>query len=89
MVAKVTLPDEKPRPRGSQPASTAPFLSYLSSDVLLPTLTIPTYRKGLRRAWGKRMAPVKASTRKWTVLLGLGVAAGFLLGLFRGRRRSV
>ncbi len=62
-IAKVTLADEKPRPRKPQPTSPVPFITYLSSDVLLPSLTVPTYRKGLRRAWGKDMAPVEASTR--------------------------
>jgi len=47
--AEVTLADEKPRPHGPQPASPAPLLTYLSSDVLLPTLAIPIYRRGLRR----------------------------------------
>ncbi|HEY71795.1 MAG TPA: carbon-nitrogen hydrolase family protein [Thermoflexia bacterium] len=86
--AEVTLADEKPRPRGQQPASLSPFLTYLSSDVLLPAITVPVYRKGLRRAWGDEMAPVAASTRKWTALLGLGAAAAFLLGLFWGRKKK-
>ncbi|MBU0704821.1 MAG: carbon-nitrogen hydrolase family protein [Chloroflexi bacterium] len=87
-VAEVTLADEKPRPRGPQPASPVPFLSYFSSDVLLPSLTVSVYRKGLRRAWGERMAPVEASTRKWGILLGLGAVVGFLLSLFWGRRKN-
>jgi hypothetical protein len=86
--AEVTLADEKPRPRKPQPTPPVPFLTYLSSDVLLPSLTVPVYRKGLRRAWGKEMAPVEAATRKWTILLGLGVLAGFLTGLLWKRRRS-
>ena len=76
--AEVTLADEKPRSRGPQPASPVPFLSYLSSDVLLPALSVPVYRRGLRRAWGEGMAPVAASTRRWGILLGPGVVAGFL-----------
>lgn len=87
-IAEVTLADEKPRPRGPQPESRVPFLSYFSSDVLLPMLTVPTYRKGLRRAWGKGMAPVEASTRKWTILLGIGMVAGFLSGVFLSRRKG-
>jgi len=87
-VADVTLADETPHPRGPQPASRAPFLTYLSSDVLLPALTIPTYRRGLRRTWGEGMAPVATSTRNWTILLGLGVVVSFLVGLLLGRRRS-
>ena len=48
-VAEVTLADERPRPRGPQPASPVPFLTYLVSDVLLPSLSVPVYRRGLRR----------------------------------------
>ena len=87
-MAKVTLADEKSFPKGCQPTSPLSWFVYFVSDVLLPSLTIPVYRKGLRRAWGKGMAPVKASTRKWAILLGLGVVVGFLVGLFWGRRKS-
>ncbi len=87
-IAQVTLPDERPRPRKPQPTSPVPPITYLSSDVLLPALTVPTYRKGLRRAWGKEMAPIDASTRRWTFWLGLSAAIGFLLGVLRGWRKS-
>jgi hypothetical protein len=86
-IAKVTLADERPSPQEAQPASPLSWFTYFISDVLLPSLTLPVYRQGLRRAWGERMAPVAASTRRWAVLLSLGVVAGFLLGLFLGRRR--
>ena len=87
-IAEVTLADERPRPRKPQPASQVSSITYLSSDVLLPALTVPTYRKGLRRAWGKEMAPLNASARKWTILLGLGTVVSFLFGMFWGRRRK-
>jgi hypothetical protein len=48
-LAKVTLAEERPRPQGPQPASPVPFLTYLSSDVLLPGLSIPIYRQGVQR----------------------------------------
>ena len=87
-IAEVTLADEKPRPRNPQPKPLVSFMTYLTSDVLLPALAISTYRRGLRRAWGKEMAPVDAAARKWTILVGVGVVAGFLVGLLRGRKRS-
>jgi hypothetical protein len=87
-VAEVTLADEKPRPHKPQPTPPVPFLTYLSSDVLLPLLTVPTYRKGLRRAWGKEMAPLDASTRRWGILLAASAVAGLLLGFLLGRRRK-
>ncbi len=48
-VAEITLADEKPRPRGAQPKSPLPALSYLLSDGILPALTAPVYRRGVRR----------------------------------------
>jgi hypothetical protein len=51
-VAQVTLAEKRPRPQGPQPASSVPFLTYLSSDILLPGLTIPIYRQGVRRILG-------------------------------------
>ncbi len=84
-LAEVALADKKPAPQTPQPASPLPWFVYFSSDVLLPLLTIPIYRKGLRRAWGERMAPVEASTRRWLMLLGLGVVISFGLGFVMRR----
>jgi predicted amidohydrolase len=47
-LAEVSLADKKPVPDGVQPKSLLPKISYLSSDFLLPLLTIPAYRRGLR-----------------------------------------
>jgi hypothetical protein len=87
-VAEVSLADEKPSPQSPQPASLLPGFAYFASDILLPLISIPVYRKRLRRAWGEGMAPLGASTRRWMVLLGLGVVAGFLVGVLLGRRKS-
>lgn len=48
-LATVSLPEARPRPQAAQPRSTVPWLAYLSSDVILPLLSIPTYRRGARR----------------------------------------
>ena len=37
---------------------------------------------------GEGMAPVEATTRKWAILLGLGVVVSFLVGLLLGHRRK-
>jgi predicted amidohydrolase len=47
-VADVTLADEKPGPTRPQPQSLLPWLTYLSSDVVLPSLMRPFYRRGVR-----------------------------------------
>lgn len=86
-MAEVMLPDEKPQPQTRQPISLLQPLAYFTSDIVLPLLTIPVYRRGLRRAWGQSMAPVAPSTRRWAVLLGLGTVAGFIAGALWNRKK--
>jgi len=57
-MAEVFLADEKPTPGYPQPKSLLPKTSYLSSDILLPLLTLPTYRRGLRRARSVNATPI-------------------------------
>ncbi len=89
-MAEVAVPDEKPSPREPQPPSPLPWVTYFLSDVLLPRLTIPVYRRGLRRAWGNRMAPVEASTRHWLLFLTgsmvVTLAVGLIIGMFWRRK---
>lgn len=84
-LATVTLSDKKPRPTMPQPPTPLARSAYWLSDVLLPALTIPTYRQGLRRAYGPQMAPTDSSTSRWAVLMALVGMVGFWLG--RGWRR--
>jgi hypothetical protein len=55
-VATVSLPDSRPRPQAAQPRSTVSWITYLSSDVILPWLAIPIYRRGARRALGAQIS---------------------------------
>jgi predicted amidohydrolase len=87
VVAEVSLADERPQPRLPQPASPLSPFTYFGADTLLPLLSIPTYRAGLRRTWGRHMAPLNASTRRWLPLLGASLAAGLLSGVLFRRRR--
>ena len=48
-LAEVTLPEARSSPRGPQPASPLTRAAYFSSDVLIPFLMRPVYRKGLQR----------------------------------------
>jgi len=47
--AAVTLPAERPAPRGPQPETGLSRLAYLASDILLPLVSLPAYRRGLRQ----------------------------------------
>jgi hypothetical protein len=91
-IAEVILADKKPSPRSPQPGSLLPQFSYFTSDILLPWLTLPVYRRGLRRAWGAGMAPIRASTRRWIWLTVLGViivlGLGIISGIYRRHEKS-
>jgi len=81
-IATVTLADRKPVPQSEQPKPIISPLSYLASDYILPLMTTPIYRQGLRRTWGAHMAPVDAMTQRW--LLIAGVVGAFCLGVGLG-----
>lgn len=87
-LSEITLADQKPAPGPAQPASPLPWFSYFFADILLPALTIPVYRQGLRRTWGDKMAPVDSATRRWLAIMALSSVFSLGLGLLmRGRRR--
>jgi hypothetical protein len=48
--AGVTLADQKPLPDRAQPKSPLPKLAYYFSDTFTPLISIPAYRRGVRRA---------------------------------------
>jgi predicted amidohydrolase len=85
VTAEVTLADQTPQPVGRQPGSGLSPLLYLVSDVILPWMNVRVYRRGLRRAWGQRMAPVEPTTRHWIALLGVAVAFSLVAGWLWGR----
>ena len=82
-VAEVTLPDAPPQPTAPQPALHMPARLRLMIDVPGTALMIPLYRAGLRRAWGKRMAPIDPRTWVWGALLIIA----WWMGFRRGRHR--
>lgn len=91
-VAEVALSEVRPSPVGPQPPSRLPLAAYLLSDLMLPALCVPDYRRGLQRTWGPGMAPVDATTRRWMGVVGLvglvSLAVGWLWGRYRQRRKQ-
>lgn len=91
-MAEVTL-GEKRCPQAAQPVSSVNWAVYLLSDVLLPAISVPMYRRGLRKAWGAhaasglRMAPIEPETKRWLALLGAAGVIGFVLGALFGPKR--
>lgn len=85
-LAELCLPERSPHPEGPQPAMHTPPLAYFFCDVLASSLVTPVYRRGLRRQWGARMAPLDHSTKVWSAGALLLFLYGLLLGLLlRGR----
>jgi hypothetical protein len=88
IIAPVTLPYQKDFPREEQPGVDINWLNYIISDELLPMLTIPVYRQGLRQKWGGQMAPIHASTRRWLGVAGVFALTAYLVGRVAGRKRK-
>jgi len=87
-VAEVLPADHLPQPQGPQPRSKLSPLLYLTSDTIMPFLSTPTYRRGLRRAWGNDMAPAEVKHRSWLIALCLGMLVAFVMGWLLGRQRE-
>jgi hypothetical protein len=86
-IATVELADAPPRPSGAQPPSLVPPFAYLSSDVVLPRLVEPDYRRGARQAWGAHMAPSASRGGRWATAIGAGLVAGLVVALLAHQRR--
>ena len=86
-LATLNLADRLPQPADRFPGGLAgaSWLSWLSDSA--GWLLIPAYRRGVRRAWGRHMAPVDAATRDWSRGVVLAGLLGFLLGRL-GRRQD-
>jgi hypothetical protein len=85
--AEVMLADQPAQPQGEQPRPKLSPLLYLTSDTIVPLLSIPTYRRGLRRAWGQDVTPIAVKHRGWLIALCLGILIAFVTGWLLGRRR--
>lgn len=86
--AEVVLADAPPQPRGAQPPSRVPTFAYLSSDIILPWLMQPIYRRGVRRAWGGHMARSDERMGLWIGAAGIAAALGLAVGLLARRRAA-
>jgi len=84
--AEVVLPEPHPAPYGRQPVPPVPRPAYWFSDVLIPGIVQGVYRRGARRVWGPRMAPVRPVTQRWLLALGAIALVNYLVGWLRGRR---
>ena len=79
-IAEVELPDSPPQPKGEQPKTQVNPIGFWVSDVLSPPVFAPIYRRGLKRQWGKQMAPLDHSTKVWTGFAIFALVLGWLLG---------
>ncbi len=84
-LAEVALPAPHPTPRGRQPVPPVPRPAYWFADVLIPGLVLGVYRRGARRVWGSRMAPVHPATQRWLLALSAVALINCLVGWQYGR----
>ncbi|NDJ76023.1 MAG: carbon-nitrogen hydrolase family protein [Chloroflexi bacterium] len=85
-LATVELADERPQPSGKPPRYTIPIPHMMIANALAPL-----YRRGVRRAWGRNMAPVDQTTRYWQPYVLGALISGFVWGRMGGghkRRRK-
>jgi len=87
-LAEITLNDELSRPTDAQPEMETPSIICLLVDHVIAPLFALNYRRGLRRRWGARMAPLDADTRTWLRIVGVVAALSFVLGWFLGNKPS-
>lgn len=80
VIGEIEMADQPPQPLTPQPPSAFKPLAYLYSDVLLALLTMPLYREGYRRRFGRHFAPVDQATKLWTTATLAAFGAGFLVG---------
>ena len=86
VVAEVDIEGERPLPQTTQPPARAHLFSYVLSDYLLPALTVPVYRRGLRKQWGAHMAPIERKTKVWTTVWAAVLATGVALLFWEWKR---
>jgi hypothetical protein len=84
-LAEVTLPKTTPQPTAPQPKMHTHSIAYLMSDVLAPAMLVPMYRRGIRRQWGRSMAPLETRTKIWLGLVGAAATLGWLIGRIGGK----
>ncbi|MCP4422403.1 MAG: hypothetical protein GY805_37820, partial [Chloroflexi bacterium] len=49
-------------------------------------ITTPVYRQGLRQTWGRHMAPINATSRRWLIYLGLTGLVAYVAGWLHRRK---
>jgi predicted amidohydrolase len=79
-IAEIQVADTIPQPLSKQPKMRTSKLVYLLSDVIGAGFVTPLYRRGLRRQWGKRMAPLDPRTKIWGGLAAGAAVIGLVLG---------
>ncbi|GAB1420449.1 hypothetical protein MASR2M15_05470 [Anaerolineales bacterium] len=81
-IASVTLADQIPLPQGSKPEIQTSKMVFFFADIYLPFFQTFVYRRGLRRYFGRRMAPIAFGTQVWSG----AVMASLVIGLWLGRK---
>lgn len=86
-IANIPLADRPPIPDGKQPDFSIPKYVYGAIDVVSAGLLLLNYRRGVRRYWGAKFAPVDGDTKMWTgILVFFAIAVSIITRLLSGKR---
>jgi predicted amidohydrolase len=91
IVSTMEIPDNPPilDLRDEQPKIAVPQVIFYLVDVMAVALLTMTYRRGLRRQWGARMAQTDARTKTWLVIVAVAAfLASILAQLMIPRRKK-
>ena len=87
-IADMPLSDMMPIPDGKQPEFSIPKHVYGAIDVLGAGLLLLNYRRGVRRYWGAKFAPVDGDTKMWFgILIFASIAASVITNLLSRRKK--
>lgn len=85
-LAEVEIAAERPMPKAKPPKMHTLPAAYLMADVVGAGVAVSAYREGIRKALGRRMAPIDPRTRVWLTGAAAVAAGAWVIGRMIGRR---
>jgi hypothetical protein len=87
-VGTIEIAAERFQPIGPLPGPTASWFAYLTSDVILPSISRPVYQRGIQTLPDRPARPRGLILRKWLIAIGLDVLLGLLLAVLWPRKKT-
>ena len=87
VIGTIEITAKRHHPIGPQPASPVPWITYLASDVILPFISRPLYRRGVRALPDRSTRAIDFAWLKWLIAIGLSGLIGLWLAVLWQQRR--